>query len=129
MNLHAQIKTFGIILQTQKFEECVHFYRDILGLPVWYEKPTLVCLRFGAGYLMIETGGHAIEGQKSTKQNPTILRFNVNDVDAAAEEIRKHGITVTREDFPWGKVATFIDPDGNLCEFKNADDVFFNSNK
>ena len=123
--MNIQIETFGIILATEKFDECVHFYRDILGLPVWYEKPTLVCLRFGAAYLMIETGGHATEGQKSINQNPTILRFNVNDVDAAADELRKQGITVTREDFPWGKVATFVDPDGNVCEFKNADDVFF----
>ena len=125
MTLQTQIQTFGIILATEKFDECVLFYRDILGLPVWYEKPTLVCLRFGDGYLMVETGGHAIEGQKSINQNPTILRFNVNDVDAAADELRKQGITVTREDFPWGKVATFVDPDGNVCEFKNADDVFF----
>lgn len=127
MTLQTQIQTFGVILATEKFDECVHFYRDILGLPVWYKKPTLVCLRFGDGYLMIETRGHAIEGQKSTKQNPTILRFNVNDVDA--DEIRKQGITVTREDFSWGKVATFTDPDGNVCEFKNADDGFFCSNR
>ena len=125
MTLQTQIQTFGIILATEKFDECVHFYHDILGLPVWYEKPTLACLRFGDGYLMIETGGHAVAGQKSTRQNPTILRFNVINVDTAADELRKQGITVTREDFTWGKVATFVDPDGNVCEFKDADDAFF----
>ena len=125
MTLQTQIQTFGIILATEKFVECVHFYRDILGLPLWYEKPTLVCLRFGDGYLMIETGGHAIAAQKSTHQNPTILRFNVNNVDAAADEIRNRGIAVERQDFTWGQVATFTDPDGNVCEFKNADDVYF----
>ena len=99
MTLQTQIQTFGIILATEKFVECVHFYRDILGLPLWYEKPTLVCLRFGDGYLMIETRGHAIAAQKSTHQNPTILRFNVNNVDAAADEIRNRGIAVERQDF------------------------------
>ena len=125
MNLHPQIQTFGIVLGTEKFHECVRFYRDILGLPVWYEKPSLVCLRFGDGYLMIETGGHTTEGRKSNAQNPTMLRFNVADVDAAANELRSKGISVERRDFVWGKVATFIDPDGNACEFKNADDPFF----
>ena len=42
-----------------------------------------------------------------------------------SDELRKQGITVTREDFTWGKVATFLDPDGNMCEFKNADDGYF----
>ena len=99
MTLHSQIQTFGIILGTEKFEECVHFYRDILGLPVWYEKPTLICLRFGSGYLMIETGGHANKVRKSNAQNPTMLRFNVNDVEAAASELRLKGITVNCKDF------------------------------
>ena len=127
MNLHSQIQTFGIILSTERFVECVHFYRDTLGLPVWYEKPTLVCLHFGDGYLMIETGGHAVNGRKPNSQNPTILRFNVPEVDAAADHLRERGIAVDREDFAWGKIATFNDPDGNLCEFKNADDPFFDS--
>ena len=125
MTLQSQIKTFGIILGTEKFDECVHFYRDILELPVWYEKASLVCLRFGAGYLMIETGGHASASRKSNAQNPTMLRFNVIDVDAAADSLRSKGIAVERKDFAWGKVATFVDPDGSACEFKNADDPFF----
>ena len=125
MNLHSQIKTFGIILGTEKFDECVHFYRNVLGLPVWYEKSSLVCLRFGDGYLMIETGGQTNEGRKSNAQNPTMLRFNVIDVDSAANSLRSKGIAVERKDFAWGKVATFVDPDGNACEFKNADDPFF----
>jgi lactoylglutathione lyase len=126
MNLHAKIQTFGIILRTEKFDECVHFYRDVLGLPVWYEKPSLVCLRFGDGYLMIETGGHANNGPKPYSQNPTILRFNVSDIDATANNLRSKGVAVERKDFAWGKVAIFIDPDGNICEFRNADDPFFN---
>ncbi len=125
MGLLNHIKTFGIILGTEKFGECVQFYRDVLGLSVWYEKPSLVCLRFGDGYLMIETGGHASTARKSNAQNPTMLRFNVDDVDAAAQELRAKGVAVTCRDFTWGKVATFLDPDGNACEFKNADDPFF----
>ena len=75
------IRTHGIILGTERFEDCVAFYRDILGLPVWYEKHQLVCLRFGDGYLMIETGGVA---RKSQAENTIMLRFNVDDIAVAA---------------------------------------------
>ena len=57
--LADHVECYGIILFTEKFEECVAFYRETLGLPLWYEKDRLCCLRFGAGYLMIEGGGTA----------------------------------------------------------------------
>jgi lactoylglutathione lyase len=119
------VKTHGIILGTERFDDCVHFYRDILGLPVWYVKPSLVCLRFGDGYLMIETGGVAHEGRKPQSGNPTMLRFNVDDVAASAKALRAKGVAVEVAQFDWGTVGTFHDPDGNACELKNADDPYF----
>lgn len=123
--MKLNIKTHGIILGTERFEECCVFYRDVLGLPVWYEKETLLCLRFGDGYLMIETGGVAREGRKSQAENPTMLRFNVDDVEAASEFLREQGIAVDVQTYSWGTVGTFLDPDGNACEFKDAGDPFF----
>jgi lactoylglutathione lyase len=120
-----EIKTCGIILGTENFDDCVHFYRDIIGLPVWYVKTQLVCLRFGDGYLMIETGGVANEGEKTNNQNPTMLRFNVEDVETAAQALRAEGVAVEVTTYDWGKVGTFADPDGNKCELKNADDPYF----
>ncbi len=108
--------TPGIILFTERFEECVAFYRDLVGLPVWFAKSGLVCLRFGDGYLMVETGGVAGDGIKARGQNPTVLRFNVNNLDAAAEMLRGRGIAVEVMDFEWGRIGQFVDPDGNLCE-------------
>jgi lactoylglutathione lyase len=123
--LNFKIRTRGIILGTERFEACVAFYRDILELPVWYEKPGLVCLRFGDGYLMVETGGVARDQRKPQSENPTMLRFNVDDVVAAADELRRRGVPVNVEHYTWGTVGVFLDPDGNACEFKDADDPFF----
>ena len=97
----------------------------MLGLPVWFEKESLCCLRFGAGYLMIETGGMARDQRKPNSENPTMLRFNVQDVEAAADTLRTKGIMVDIKTYDWGTVGTFTDPDGNACELKNADDPFF----
>ena len=118
-------KTFGIILVTERFDDCVRSYRDTLGLPVWFEKHELVCLRFGAGYLMIETGGAARDRRKRNDENPAMLRFNVEDVAAAAAALTARGVAVDVRTFDWGVVGMFQDPDGNLCELKNADDPFF----
>lgn len=119
------VRNFGIILGTERFDECLRFYRDTLGLPVWFEKNSLVCLRFGDGYLMIETGGVSSEGRKANSQNPTMLRFNVDDVRAVAGMLRENGVDVQVKEYDWGTVGTFLDPDGNACELKDAGDPFF----
>jgi lactoylglutathione lyase len=97
----------------------------VLGLPVWFEKDRFVCLRFGEGYLMIETGGVARDGRKPNAENPTMLRFNVDDVIAAAAMLERRGVSVAVRTFDWGVVGTFVDPDGNACELKDASDPFF----
>ena len=116
---------FGIILRTERFEACVSFYRDILGLDVWYEKEDLVCLRYGSGYLMVEKGGHSSATRRGAERSPHTLRFDVAGVAETAAKLREQGIDVQLFDFEWGSVAAFADPDGNPCELKNADDPFF----
>ena len=123
--ISQSVRKFGIILGTERFDECLRFYRDTLGLPVWFEKDSLVCLRFGDGYLMIETGGVSNEGRKANSQNPTMLRFNVDDVRAVAGMLQENGVDVQVKEYDWGTVGTFLDPDGNACELKDAGDPFF----
>lgn len=124
--MSLSIVTPGIILGTENYDACVAFYRDVIGLPVWYTKPSLVCLRFGSGYLMIEHGGVAVEGRrKAHSENPTMIRLNVDDVEASAEILRTKGVEVDVKHFEWGTVGTFIDPDGNPCELKDAGDPYF----
>ncbi|MFM7443088.1 MAG: VOC family protein [Tabrizicola sp.] len=106
----------GVILKTEHFGDCVRFYRDMLGLPLWWEKPGLVCLRFGGGYLMVEGMGVATSEPRSVARNPTVLRFHVQDIEAAAAALGKVGIAVQVLHFDWGVIGTFADPDGNPCE-------------
>ena len=125
MRLADHVLTPGVILFTEHFDACVAFYRDTLGLPQWFEKPGLVCLRFGTGYLMIERDGMAIDGRKTVAQNPTVLRFNVADVAATAALLQSAGIDVTVSEHSWGTTGSFTDPDGNICSLKDADDPYF----
>ncbi len=113
-------RTHGIILFTERFAACVRFYREQLGLPLWFEKPGLVCLRFGDGYLMVETDGSARDRPKRHDENPAVLRFNVDDVAAAADALTRLGIAVEVLTFDWGTIGIFHDPDGNQCELLHS---------
>lgn len=109
----------GVVLFCADYEGCVRFYRDLLELPVWYEKPTLTCFRFGDGYLMVERDGQV--GQT----RGIMLRFNVMNVPERARELAAKGIAIEVQTHDWGTTARFHDPDGNLCQLKDAEDPYF----
>ena len=114
----------GVILFTENYRDCVSFYRELLGLDQMFaldnEHSRLTCLDMGGGvYLMIETEGVAVAGGKSIAQNPVRLRFNVDDVDAAAARLEANGVGVRIRREVWGTVADFVDPDGNRCSLRD----------
>jgi lactoylglutathione lyase len=115
--MHANIARYGIILNTENFEECVAFYRDLFGLRQLFEKQEvgfkLTCLEYGHGYLMVEQGGKAKNGVKSPTEGSFKLRFNVEDLEAALAEIRAWGIQAEIQESSWGRTINISDPDGN----------------
>jgi lactoylglutathione lyase len=113
----------GVILCTENYDECVVFYSDVLNLPILEilddEHSKLTVLGLGKNtYLMIETGGKAIPSGKNLNQNPVWLRFNVKSVEDAAQELLDKGIKVKIRTEIWGTVGDFMDPDGNICSFR-----------
>lgn len=115
----------GIILFTEDFPACLKFYRDLLELPVLFSTESVVSLKFGDGYLMVEGAGIASPVVKTRAQSPVTLRFNVADVDIAAERLRAKGIAVEVSHHDWGIIGGFADPDGNRCELRNHFDGTF----
>ncbi len=113
----------GVILCTEKYDECVAFYSDVLSLPILevlddeHSKLTVFSLSANT-YLMVETGGKAIPHGKNINQNPVWLRFNVESVEDAAQELLDKGINVKIRREIWGTVGDFMDPDGNICSFR-----------
>lgn len=107
----------GQILNTENYEACVAFYRDLFGLPVMFAKDdahsSLTCFDFMGSYLMVERGGTAHLTGKSIAICPGKLRFNVRDIDAALERVKTYGIDARIERHPWGATINLHDPDGN----------------
>ena len=108
---------YGIILNVEKYDECVAFYRDVLELSVMFSKVEadfkLTCLEFGSGYLMIETDGYAEPGGKSIKSCPSKLRFNVSDIKEACKRVKSFGVPAELIESEWGSTLNIYDPDGN----------------
>ncbi|HSH42295.1 MAG TPA: VOC family protein [Arenicellales bacterium] len=107
----------GVILNTEKYDECVSFYRDLFGLKVLFEDRQqnfrLTCFEYGGSYLMVETQGVAQPGGKTAKENAAKLRFNVPDIEAALKEVRAYGIDAEIAANEWGRTIDIHDPDGN----------------
>ena len=116
----------GIILNTQKYQECVDFYGTILGLDIMFKidrpKEKITTFALGEVYLMIEPGSHAQAEKKSVAICPTKFRFNVNDVLSECRALRRKGVQVEVIDHSWGTTAEFSDPDGNRCALRSQRD-------
>lgn len=121
----ARLLRSGVILFVENYEACVAFYRDALGLPLIKDQGNLVILDFGGAYLMVERASGVARLRKTQAENPTVLRFNVEDVDAEAERLRANGVSVEVMHFDWGIVGQFRDPDGNAGELRNHYDGTF----
>jgi lactoylglutathione lyase len=111
----------GIILYTINYKECVKFYQDVLELKVMFSKDTLTCFQFGESYLMVEVSGHSAKEVAVDERYKTCLRMNVSDLRAIADKLISKNIDVDYQQHEWGTVAKFIDPDGNLCAFKDSE--------
>ena len=119
-----EIVRTGIVIRTEKYQECVDFYTKIIGLKVTYKESKdnfkLSFLEFGGAYLLIETGGKAQpEGKaKGVDENPSVLRFDVHDALETLKMLKAHQVKTWFHDFEWGKIVIIYDPDGNEIQFK-----------
>ena len=107
----------GIILNTEKYDECVSFYKNLFGLRVFFQQKDgdfqLTCFEFDGSYLMVETDGFAIPEGKTLRENSTKLRFNVSDIEEALQTIEAYGIEAKVIKNDWGSTINIYDPDGN----------------
>ena len=112
-----KISRTGIILNTEKYDECVSFYGELFDLKILFKENEggfkLTCFEFQGSYLMIETGGIAKPKEKSMEESCTKLRFNVPDIEDALSTINLFGIDAEILRSEWGATINICDPDGN----------------
>lgn len=113
-----QFREFGLILFVERYEDCISFYRDVLRLKIRNVKESLITFEISNGYLMVENGGVGSTQEKSRDRNPTVLRFDVESLTSAVNELESRGVIFSQRSlkFDWGSIAVFNDPDGNRIE-------------
>ena len=118
-------------LLVDHFTDCYRFYRDIIRMtPKWGDEnggyasfeneDGQVALALFLRQSMADVLGTGSLTAKPTGQDPFMLIFGVEDVDAEVQRIRQQGVEILLgpRDFPdWGYRGAYLrDPDGNLVE-------------
>lgn len=114
-----KVKETGVILFCEHYETTLEFYVKKIGLGVRQQKEGLTMLAFGGSYLMIERNGVAADHEKTRAQNPTVLRFDVDNMEEVVNELRGRGVSIDVKRFDWGTIGVIIDPEGNRIELKS----------
>lgn len=116
------ISSIGIILKTGNYQACKAFYKDVIGLALVDEKLepgfSMAHFTFGSGYLLVETGGVASDREKSSAQNPSVIRLDVYNAQKELSDLKAKGFDGSLETYPWGTIVVVLDPDGNRVELK-----------
>jgi len=101
------------------------FYREIFGLPIWYEDENSAVFKFGETLInLLEAGkadGLVAPARVANPDSGVRFQFTltVDDVDAMCTLLRGRGVELLNGpmDRPWGiRTASFRDPGGHIWE-------------
>ncbi|HNY29874.1 MAG TPA: VOC family protein [Fibrobacteria bacterium] len=112
-----QVVRSGVILKTERQQECVEFYREVMGLYLLFADDFLTCFAWSGAYLMIEPLG---QGDITGSQGNLVLRFHVDDIGAQKARLEAMGVPLSHAKFDWGEILSLEDPAGNRIELKDA---------
>lgn len=118
-----------VYYNVENMERAVAFYRDVLGMRVLDSNPWWTSLEcFGA-----RIGLHGNEGRPlvSTPRDPhgastgahtgATLTLRSTDLDADIEYLGRNGVAiVSTSNSPWGRIAVFLDTEGNALKLMQA---------
>ena len=112
-----KLKLAVVTLWAVDVDQMIHFYQNVLGLPLVTVDRGRPHFDFGGGYLTI------LPGQPYKVQDPTqtrfpVIAFAVDDLHEIIHQLKSHAV-----ELPWGveedsdsRWVMFYDPGGNLIE-------------
>jgi catechol 2,3-dioxygenase-like lactoylglutathione lyase family enzyme len=115
----------AITLFVEDLEATRQFYRDVFGLPVFFENDDSAVFQFGETLINLLKVGNAPELIEPARvASPRagarfVFTLQVDDVDAMCTQLAAHGVPLLNGpmDRPWGpRTASFIDPGGYIWE-------------
>ena len=108
------LKVSHIWLYVKDTQASINFYHDTLGFQVVETFPDGALLN--AGGILI--GIHREEADRKSQPGGTSIILHTNHIEKSFDMLRQRGIEFPREieSEPYGRIATFKDPDGYLLE-------------
>lgn len=110
------LPSLSLNLGSERPERLIAFYRDVVGLrPAPDVGPGAFAL--GQSYLIV-SGHDEVRGPAADAKR-CLINFVVDDLDAEQARLEAGGAAFVRSkgEEPWGgRISTFPDPDGNLCQ-------------
>ena len=118
--MEMKVKSFSWVgVSTDNFERSLGFFRDLLGMQVWVQGEQQAILTTESGQQLEIFGGD--EREKQLTGSP-VVAFEVDDLEAALDELRMAGIELIGEIGRWNGFAWqyFRSPDGHVFELKSS---------
>ena len=110
---------FLVILHSERPDQLVEFYRDVVGLTPRFEvTPGAFSASADAPFNLIVEPHSAVRGSAAEPER-LMLNFVVDDARAEQQRLKSRGVPFIRdaaEEPGVGLFATFADPDGNYCQ-------------
>ena len=113
-------KSFSWVgVATDDFERSLRFFRDVLGLEPWVRGEEQASLKTASGQQLEIVGRD--EREKDLTASP-VIAFEVDDLDAAREDLLSAGIELIGDVGRWNGFAWqyFRSPDGHIFEIKSS---------
>ena len=112
-------KSYAVRIFSYKWEESVSFYRDIVGLPLFYSDANFGWAQFDVGgvYLGLERCALDEPASKDLVGRFVGASLQVEDIEATYSSLCSKGVEFSAppEKQPWGgTLAQFKDPDDNI---------------
>ena len=109
-------KVGNVILAVKNLDKSLHFYHELIGLPIKNQRRSWIDLGTSGALLSLHPASLTAEHVGSAVGNVIMIGFRVGDIKSAVEELRGKGVTVYRDivDRDAGKNAVILDPDEYL---------------
>jgi predicted enzyme related to lactoylglutathione lyase len=109
-------------------DRALDFYTNALGLEKRVENPTPDGPRFltvgvqGDDFQLVLWPGTSGQAQPVMGRPPASVTIETDDCHKTVEELKGRGVEFVSDvlEFPWGDVAQFKDPDGNLLQVRQG---------
>jgi predicted enzyme related to lactoylglutathione lyase len=121
-------KVVYVSLLVSDQDKALDFYTNVMGLEKRGDYPT----PHGPRFLTVGVEGQDFElvlwpGTPARGEAASVHTIEVEDIGTAFETLKSRGVTFEPPEileFPWGHVARFQDPDGNLFQVREGKGEF-----